>query len=79
MSEQSRRIFERREILITATQENAVQADADARYPELVTPQGRKRNFSPALRDIIDFWMAHQDIFLPWLTMRRQIATPEQE
>lgn len=69
MSE-SRQLYERREILILAEQEAAVQADADARYPHLTTPKGKKRNFSPAIRDILDFWMAHRDIFLTWLTTR---------
>lgn len=70
MSEQSRQLFERREILIRIDQEQAIQADADIRYPELITPKGYKRNFSPAVRDIFDFWKAHYPLFVSWLTTR---------
>ncbi len=75
----SRRQFERREILITLEQEQAVQADADARYPELITPKGRKRNFSPAIRDIVRFWMAHPSFFSSWITTNGDSTAPGQE
>lgn len=70
MSDQSRRKFERILILIRKDQEYAIQSDADTRYPERHGPTQKKRNFSPALRDILDFWIAHYDIFLSWLTTR---------
>lgn len=70
MIDNSRKQFERREILITLHQEQAIQTDADARYPELITAKGRRRNFSPAIRDIIDFWMAHPTFFSSWIASR---------
>ena len=68
MSE-SRKLYERKEILIRSEQAEYVQADADDRYPELGARQF-PRNFSPAMRDILDFWHAHYHLFLPWIVSR---------
>ena len=78
MSE-SRRQYERLLVRITEGQKALIQSDADQRYPELHGPTQQKRNFSPALRDGIDFWFAHYDLFLSWITMRRQITTSGEE
>ncbi len=69
MSE-SRKLFERKEVLIRSDQAESVQEDADIRYPELHGTRQLKRNFSPAMRDIIDFWKAHYPLFLSWIVSR---------
>lgn len=66
----SRRQFKPKLVLLPDDQMAAIQTDADARYPERHGPKQLRRNFNPALRDIIAFWMAHYDIFLHWLTTR---------
>ncbi len=70
MSDHSRRQYERILVRITTDQKNDIQADADARYPERHGPTEQRRNFSPALRDILDFWKAHYSLFLTWITTR---------
>lgn len=65
----SRKQYERKEILIRSEQVAQVQADADDRYPELGA-RVMKRNFSPAMRDILDFWWAHYALFSPWIVSR---------
>lgn len=78
MSE-SRRLFERILVLITETQKNAIQADADIRYPERHGPTRQRRNFNPALRDALDFRIEFDSLFLSWITTRRQITTSGEE
>jgi hypothetical protein len=75
MSE-SRKQFERVEILIRPDQLAAIQSDANTRYPKLHGRLKKRRNFNPALRDIIDFWMAHRPLFLSYLASRGQ--TPQE-
>jgi len=67
----SRRLYETIKIKIRADQLAAVDADADRRYPERHGPSLQRRGRNPAFRDVLDFWMAHYDLFLSWLTTNR--------
>jgi hypothetical protein len=69
MSE-SRKQFERVEILIRPDQLAAIQRDANTRYPKLHGKTQKRRGFNPALRDIIDFWMANPSLFLQYVASR---------
>ena len=79
MSDESRKIFDRIGISIRPDQRVFIQNDADNRYPERHGPTEQKRNFSPALRDGIDFWQAHYHLFLTYIAARGNIATDDAE
>lgn len=68
MSDQSRKQFERAEVLLTAEQIAFIDRDAARRYPDA---HAKKRGRSPALRDGIAFWMRHYDLFLSEMTTDR--------
>lgn len=75
MTDGSRKQFNPRLILISDEQKDFVQADADQRYPERHGPTQRRRNFNPALRDMLDFCRAHYPFFLTWIATRGNSPT----
>jgi hypothetical protein len=74
---ESRKKYETKLVLLLSEQVGAIQQDANERYPTLHGPTGQRRNFNPALRDIIDFWHAHRPLFFAWIANRS--ASTQQE
>lgn len=58
---------------LTQEQRESIQADADIRYPERHGPTQIRRNFSPQLRDIVDFWRDHKPLFASWIAARNNL------
>ncbi len=79
MSEDSRRQFVRKNVLIREDQDIFIQNDADNRYPERHGPKQLRRNYNPAHRDGLDFWKAHYHLFLTWIATRGNTATGDTE
>ena len=75
MSDASRKKYTPKRVFISPNQDTFVQNDADNRYPERHGPTEQKRNFSPALRDGIDFWEAHYHLFLTYIATRGKSTT----
>lgn len=65
-----RRQYERLLILIRKDQFDFLDQDANTRYPERHGKEQKLRGRNPAFRDVLDFWMAHYDIFLRWVSTR---------
>jgi hypothetical protein len=66
----SRKQYKRFHVLLRGDQGTFIQDDANVRYPELHGKTQQRRNFNPALRDMIDFIIAHYSLFLIWIVSR---------
>jgi hypothetical protein len=69
----SRKLYERFHVLMSTEQRAFIQDDANVRYPELHGKTQTRRNFNPALRDMIDFIIAHYSLFLIWVVSRNNL------
>ena len=77
MNESSRRQFKPKLVLLRPDQHVFIQNDADNRYTERHGPQQLRRNFNPALRDMIDFIKAHYHLFLTYIAARDNLTADD--